>query len=527
MRRVCFLVLLILSVSEAYPDLYVSQDLRQVVQHHTRDGHVVLFTYVANLEHMWRDMTMELCAELNDRKDPYLVLTHDDKSCDELISVSVGRLETPPVCVLDSVLHKTHGYPNDVLTLWVRRYHAASLLSEAGVSVTLMDADSIITHDFVPILRNLEREYALIALGEGPINGGLWHLRASNSSSAALWVIKQVERRTTLLEKYKVHDHDHDPGIQMDQIEVGDALRVASDPNGSAFDFWSDFRSSSLKNHEVWRRFPQTEPTRGFEWRLAPHMMRSPWTAADTCEYANPDTCLRFEAFVKQYDLRESPTLFADLCVPFDSEQYDETAPCEKILRAPTWLFSHGDPLVNGFPSTIAVYHLLGVNSWWGEQGSGSHVSRYAQWLARPGMKTYRERHDGVYLKAPDLLIKAACAHKDISRTRLLVKHVMNSALSKNAMAIMPQFPCDCAWIRKGNTSYLGFEDHRVVDDGGRCYPAPAGWDSCFPGIHFTYPFLVPSNATVETLSRLPNDNDDNDKHEHVRHACASFFEVE
>jgi len=43
---------------------------------------------------------------------------------------------------------------------------------------------------------------------------------ASNSSSAALWVIKQVERRTTLLEKYKVHDHDHDAGIHMDQAST-------------------------------------------------------------------------------------------------------------------------------------------------------------------------------------------------------------------------------------------------------------------------------------------------------------------
>lgn len=206
--------------ASAYRDVYDKGDLRAIIREQSKDAHIILFTYVAGLQRMWQDMSLELCSELNERRYPYVVLTHDAASCDDLLAAAAGRVDPPPVCILDSVLHKTHGYGNSVLTLWVRRYHAAALLAEAGVSVTLLDADTIIKQDFVPVLRRLERDYALIVLGEGPANGGLWHLRASNSSSAALWVIKQVERRTTLLEKFKVHDHDHDAGIHMDQAST-------------------------------------------------------------------------------------------------------------------------------------------------------------------------------------------------------------------------------------------------------------------------------------------------------------------
>ena len=222
---VLFLFCLACVRASKYYDLYDRGSLQAIIKEKARDNHIMLFTYVANLAHMWRDMAVELCYELNDRKYPYVVLTHDEKSCDELLQFSSERLDAPPTCVLDTVLHKTHGYTNDVISLWVKRYHAASLFAEAGISVTLLDADTVITQDFVPILRKLELEYALIALGEGPINGGLWHLRASNSSSAALWVIKQVERRTTLLEKYKVHDHDRDPGVHMGMFRLAAAQR--------------------------------------------------------------------------------------------------------------------------------------------------------------------------------------------------------------------------------------------------------------------------------------------------------------
>jgi hypothetical protein len=509
----------------AYLDVQDKGDLRSVIRDHSIDGQIFLFTYVSGLASMWQDMALELCSQLTNRTYPYIVLTHDAASCDDLLAAAAGRVDPPPPCVLDSVLHKTHGYSNSVLTLWVRRYHAAALLAEAGVSVTLLDADTIFTQDFLPVLRRLERDYALIALGEGPINGGLWHLRASNSSSAALWVIKQVERRTTLLEKFKVHDHNRDPGVHMDQDEVGDALRVATDLQGSAFDFWGDFKDSPFKDHQLWQRFPQKQPASGFQWKTAPgETMPSPWLPV-RCEW-DAATCDRFDRFADKYELRDAPVRYADICVPFDSEQFDETAPCEKVLNAPQWLFSHGDPLVNGFENQIAAYHLLGVNLWWSDEGSGSHVSRYVQWLARPGMKTYRETHGKPYVQLAQHLVDASCNHADVAHIRRLVKHLMNYAIGAGAMPVMPRFSCNCAWIKRGDDSFMGHSDHRVVDDGHHCHPSTAGFDSCFPGQHYSFPFLVPVGARMETLDALPMNHSTNAELNQAHRACAAFFDI-
>ena len=426
------------AASAAYPDVYVRNDLQRVIEHKARDGQIMLFTYVAGLERMWQDMAVELCNELNHMSYPYVVLTHDSASCDDLMTASTGRVSPAPYCILDNVLHKTHGYGNSVLTLWVRRYHAAALFAEAGVGVTLLDADTVITQDILPVLRELERDYALIVLGEGPANGGLWHLRSSNSSGAALWVIKQVERRSTLLEKFKVHDHNHEPGMHMDQDELGDALRVATDPKGSAFDFYGDWKDSPYPDHEVWRRFPQKAPNHGFAWKnVEGKTLPSPFLPK-SCTW-DAGRCERFERFAKKYELRNAPVRYADIRVPFDSEQYDETAPPERVLCAPNWLFSHGDPLVNSFENQIAVYHLLGVNLYWSERGSGSHVSRYAQWLARPGMHSYRETHGKPYVALAQHLVDAAVAHRDAVHIKGLVKHLMNHAISVGKMPVTCQ----------------------------------------------------------------------------------------
>jgi hypothetical protein len=490
-----------------YPDVYERHALQSVVSRAV-DGQLFMFTYVAGLQRLWRDMAVELCDELNRLRYPFVVLTHDAASCDELmLAASAGRVDPPPFCFLDSVLHKTHGYSNNVLTLWIRRYHAAALFAQAGVGITLLDADTVITRDFLPLLKDLEREYALVVLGEGPANGGLWHLRASNTSSAALWVIRQIERRSTLYNKYKVHSHvDADPGLKMDQDILGDALRVAASLDGSAFDFYGEWKDTKFKDHEMWRQFPQKPPAKGFGWKTGNGTMPSPWLP-ERCAW-DTATCERFERFAERYELRSAPVRYADIQVPFDSEQYDEAAPPERVLCAPYWLFSHGDPLVNGFDDQIAVYHLLGVNLWWSDKGSGSHVSRYVQWLARPGMRTASNSTQGHrYVALAQRLMDATNERREAVHAKRVVKHLVSHAVSHGLFPVLPRFPCNASWISRGNESFLGHEDHRVVDDGVWCYPAPAGYDTCYPGEQFVYPFAVPAGAAVQVLDVLPDES--------------------
>ena len=62
--------------------------------------------------------------------------------------------------------------------------------------MTLLDSDTIIMRPEVfGLLREMEKEHALIVLGEGPMNGGMWHLRGSktpNVLTPSIWVIEQV-----------------------------------------------------------------------------------------------------------------------------------------------------------------------------------------------------------------------------------------------------------------------------------------------------------------------------------------------
>ena len=531
---VCFFALpgVVPALAATYPDVNEREGLQQVIRERAEDGQLLLFTYHVSGEaaRIWQDMALQMCDQLNDRSLPYIVLAHDVAGCDELLAAAAGRLGQPPYCVVDGMTRKSHRF-NDhgtVLTLWVRRYHTAALLAEAGVSVTLLDADTVITRDFLPVLKELERDYALICLGESPVratlwmlccyghaelaysilpyqvNGGTWHLRASNSSSAALWVIKQIERRSTLFIKFEANSNGVDPGLQMDQEVLGEALRVASAPKGSEFDFWGDFVHSSHKDHELWQRFPQTRPSHSFQWKEGPRMS-SPFLH-ERC-YWDDATCARYELFVAENGLRSASLLYADLRVPFDSEMFDETAPPEKVLRAPTWLFSMGKPLLDGFDDQIAAYHLLGTPLYWANKDGSfyNHASRYAQWLARPGMRSYREQHGKPYVALAQHLVDAASTSKRVFHIKRLVKHLLTYAIGTGKMAIMPRFPCNASWISRSNTSFLGHGDHRVIDDGAWCYPSVAGEESCFPGTHYTYPFLVPPEAPVQTLQTLPH----------------------
>jgi hypothetical protein len=551
-------LILLFATAASYPDVYNKAELQAVVTQRAKDGQIMLFTYASGLAQMWTQMSLELCDELNRLSYPYAVLTHDAAACDDLLAAAAGRVDPPPYCILNSVLHKTHAYGNTVLTLWIRRYHAAALFAESGVGVTLLDADTVITRDFLPLLQQYERDYALVVLGEGPANGGLWHLRASNASSAALWVIKQVERRSTLYEKFAVHSHGVDPGLRMDQDELGDALRVASTPDGSAFDFWGEYQTSAHQEHEFWQRFPQRKPITGFAWKTTAERYSSPFLPLAPCAWGaklptggqspphpmgygglrpphaapawGAARCARFERFAEKYELRDTPLKYQDICVPFDSEQFDETAPCEKVLQAPSWLFSHGDPLVNGWTDQIAVYHMLGVNLYWRNEGAGSHVSRYVQWLARPGMRTWRSpptadgspRH---YVALAQHLVDAAAAHTDVVHLKRAVKHLMSHAIVNGEQPVMPRFACNATWMPRADDTALGYADHRVVDDGTWCHPSTAGLDSCFPGLHYDYTFTVPRDATVRILDALPTGGVNiTELLQRTQNVCPEFF---
>ena len=543
MRRLLLLFALVLHASCAsYPDLNKRLDLERVIEEHAREGQLVLFTYTpadasAGLKSaMWRSMCVELAYELEARSTPYVVLTHTAEACDELRAAS--SLVHPP-CVLNSVTHRTHGYnAASVETLWVARYHACALLAEAGVGCTLLDGDTVLNRDFLPLLRQYEEEYSLIVLREGgSSNGGLWHLRASDQSGAGLWIIRQIERRSTLYEKFKVHsavDGGADPGLRMDQDILADVLRVASKAgrfgsgNASAFDFAGEYERSEHKDHEFWKRFPQEPSSGGYGWEATAETYSSPYLPA-SCPFPDDAAkCGRLAAFQAKWRMRDVPLEFMRIAVPFDSEHYDESAPPEKVLSAPLWLFAHGDVMAGGFDDQVAVVHLLYTDLQWHNVGQGSHVGRWVQWLARPGVHTFAMPPGTRYLALSQPLVDAASNHREVMRLKHLIKQAALTAAATNRTLVLPPFACTSPWVKVSDTNAVGVEDHRVVlAADGLCYPAPAGWNSCFPGVHFVYPFMElgeGAGARTQVLTDASADPPRTQLTEELEKLCPDFF---
>ena len=132
-------------------------------------------------------------------------------------------------------------------------------------------------------------------------------------------------------------------------------------------------------------------------------------------------------------------------------------------------------------------------------------MGRFTQWLARPGVHTFEMPAGTRYTRVAQSLVDAAANHKEVMRLKHLVKQAMAAATAADRILILPGFDCASPWIHTSETNRLGIEDHRVVIAAdGRCYPAPAGWNSCFPGVHFAYPFMaLGEGAQVEELSAV------------------------
>jgi hypothetical protein len=458
---------------------------------------------------MWLWMTVELASQLRKIHMPFYVLTHSQEACSHLVLNSYGSVDQDE-CVVDSVLHHSSKalHEESVFNLWIKRYHAAALLARRGVSVTLLDSDTVIMRPEVfELLTDLEKKYALIVLGEGPMNGGMWHLRGAQTSvlTPSIWIIEQVYHRSVLFRQYQVHDHNVEPGLEMDQNEVGNALRVAAQPGASAYDFWEEFQHTQHPESELWIRFPQQQQP-GFSWQITQETYTSPWynvTAVDGLTSAA---------------LHSVPYKFARISVPFDDREYDENAVDELVLHAPDWVWTHGDQLTQGYQNQIAVYHLLGVNFFWSETGGGSHGGRISQWVVSPGMHSLRLVENKTFAQLSQPLVDASLF--SVESLRIVVKALFQLAYHENHIPILPRWPCyKSLWLLKPH-------DHRVIRnfDDGTCTVAPGGWDSCIVNQHYVYAEQNPPPATL-VISNISMHNTQTLRRQmRIRDACPDYF---
>lgn len=105
---------------------------------------------------------------------------------------------------------------------------------------------------------------------------------------------------------------------------------------------------------------------------------------------------------------------------------------------------------------------------------------------------------------------------------------------ASNHTPALPGFPCSSPWVGRENASALGYRDHRVADNGALCYPAPAGFDTCWPNFHFVYEAQLstwtgPTKGVVRVVALhadavLTHENDTSVVE--FRRACPQFFDL-
>lgn len=381
----------------------------------------------------------------------------------------------------------------------------------------------MVTRPFLPVLASLERKYALVVLREGPANGGTWHLRASPPHSAALWVIRQVERVTLLFAAAMAHAAAanasaglQDPGLAMDQDVLARAIRVATTPGGSAFDWWEAYvksahkarpcggrgraglevwRNSTLRSpfppprlsvvaaflcgppspsfacaqdHELWLQHPQEAPSRPTElWTDADLAgLAQQWPPPEDDGSEPPEQRARRAALRARLGAQTATQVV--IRTPFDDEAYDEEGgdSGELLLQAPDWLWAHGDALEAGFASEVGVYHLLFTNKAFTPPRVGAHVGRWAAWLARPGMPSVPPLDPARPLLAANQRLVDAAAAAGFAQLRALLGMLATRAGLAGRTPVLPRLSCAQAWIAQDNTTQAGYRDHKVVDDG-------------------------------------------------------------
>jgi hypothetical protein len=478
-------------------DVYDRTALASVAGRVARGRELILFSFGHEpnevLRRLWLYMSVAFVKNLQDLNYTHVIaLAHDAEECASLEAGFANTSAKAPECAWSSVTGKTRGYPiggKTIKALWVQRYDTTTALALMGYNVLMMDADSYVSRDVYPLLDALPWQYKYIFMRESPVNGGLFYLRNVTASSPSLWLLRQVERRSTLYSKYTAAFPDEkSPGCPMDQDLLSGLFRVAAQAKSSTNDMWEDYSRSENKEHTLWRAFPQTQQQWGFSWNMTTQLHSAPW--ADACPSDDEAVCERYRAYIKRNGFKDAAHYTTRVCVPLDDDAYDERQACEMALAGPPWLWSHGDIFEAGWDGSVAVTHLLGVNKNWFNKLAGSHVGRFAMLLAHAGVRTAPvSTKRRVYLSRD--VVEHRLRHKDARLFKLLIKRLAEHADAADAVPVMPALPCNASWIERGEDTRLGYKDHRVVDDGEHCYPSPMGWGSCLVGEHYLYPFQV------------------------------------
>jgi hypothetical protein len=471
------------------------------------DASATCATTCSGIPRSWLEQAVNMVAQMNDVGfGHYIALAPRPEACKALHSSWVaGRgAGPPPACVWSSQpFNQTGPVPRevDVYGMWAMRYHTVVAVARRGVNVFMHDLDMAWHRDpYADFVAPPLDGAVLIALREGPVNGGMMYVRNAAPNGAALWMLSQVARQDTLALQWMKRS-GRDPGRQMDQNTLASALRVALF-NRSEWDLWEMYNIGGQQaDHPLFVEHPQKVPAQNtFQWRDTPPIYDAPSLDAG-CPYAAvPGGCARWERAIERWVLRKSIVKWNTIHVPTDAAQ--GPGPSETIFCAPIWTFTHGGITQEGWsydpevPPVSAMTHLLGTETNFAETLRGSHIGRMitaqAAGYVSPAAALGAQEHTRLLHASPAAVFAASDA-PTIGPLRTLVRrHVLLAALA-GLMPVLPEVPCDAPWVKRSNNTPTGIHDHRLLRGGTsrapRCYISAGGWDSCWPWLHMAFVF--------------------------------------
>jgi hypothetical protein len=470
----------------------------------------------------WLEQAVSMVAQLNDVGfSHYAALAPRPEACAALHATWAAGAGAgpPPACVWSSQpANRTGPVPRelDIYGMWASRYNTVVDIARRGVNVFMHDIDMIFHRDPYADLAAPPLDAAvLIALREGPVNGGMMYVRGAAPNGAALWVLGQVAAQELLTLKWIARSGGRDPGRQMDQNTLGGALRVAVHKR-SEWDLWEMYTLGGRQNdHPLFVAHPQSQPEKGtLQWLETPPMYDAPSLAAG-CPYADvPGGCARWEAAVGRWALRNASASWHTLHVPPDAAQ--GPGPSEVIFCAPVWTFTHGAITQEGWnsdrkaPPVSAMTHMLGTETNFAETLRGSHVGRMisaqAAGYISPAAALGAPARARLLHASPDAVF-AAAEGASIEPLRALVRRQVLLAALAGLLPVLPEVPCDAAWVKLSEKTPSGIQDHRLVLGGSarapRCYVSAGGWDSCWPWLHMAFAFDENTRVDARPLGVL------------------------
>ena len=498
-------------------------DLDVIAAQRPFKGELIFFQFESSRAR-WLDFAMNMAAQLHAVGYAHFVaLGGFEVDCARMharweeMHAAVGTAPPAPLsCVIASL--PAHGEPGhmDVHGFWVGRYALLAAMVARRVNVMMLDLDFAIHRDVYADLHEpcLPATLMVQAEGGGP-NAGFIYAKGAHPDGAVHWVLSQIKRRADLF--YAVRNEMGKlPGTVWEQDILKDAVRVATARGGSVW----DFGVNRELDHPYWATHPQSY--NGSYPVATVVLLPDNLTCVGPTRFNRTGTgelASRFNAGGRAGGMQ---ALFKPADAPGAAH---EELPEEHLLYLPGYVAQFGhiiNPGWNNNNPVSALTHLLHAGSIWLPRAEDaaeamSHVARLAN------LQAHGLWHAGINERAAasrkllfikHSLVVAASRGDNITHVFELVSRALRAAALTNRTLVLPQLPCDAAWLRRSNDTnhHGGIADPRVIvvpqppygAADVACYVGAHAYEFCWPWDHEAYSFDPIAARRAPAATQLP-----------------------